>query len=316
MSVPLRASREEDSWSRARRMLLRWPGGRFPRSPIPVGVTQLRLLPAPQPLVERLGAGWFRSVPRSPGVYRMFDASGRLLYVGKAVDLRARLGSYRRTQGQPRRTRRLVHQAVRIEFELCADDASARLRENELLRTLRPPFNRAGTWPRSARYVRLGRPEAEAVELRLTGEPEAGDYGAFRSGVALALPALLRLLWRVLHPDLPVSALPRGLAEGGRRWTLRHPAVPAWRPELEAYLAGESPALVGRLLRELSAPERGFADTFLSADLGLAAEFYFRGPEKNRRLQQRFVPDRPQLTPEELDDLPLWESLARLSRAR
>lgn len=239
----------------------------------------------------------------------MFDASGRLLYVGKAVDLRARLGSYRRTQGQPRRIRRLVHQAVRIEFELCADDASARLRENELLRTLRPPFNRAGTWPRSARYVRLAKPEAETVEVRLTVEPENGDFGAFRSGVGMALPAVLRLLWRVLHPDLPVSAVPRGLADGARRWTLRHPGVPAWLPELEAYLAGESPVLVARLLRELPVPERGFADTYLSADLGSAAEFYFRGPERNRRLRQRFVPDRPRLTPEELDDLPWWESL-------
>lgn len=274
-----------------------------------MGAVQLRLLPAPQPLVERLGAAWFRSVPRAPGVYRMFDGAGRLLYVGKAADLRARLGSYRRTHGQARKTLRLVHRVVRIEFELCADDAAARLRENELLRTLRPPFNRAGTWPKTARYIRLGRPDVTTVELRLTHDPQDGDFGAFRAGVAAAMPALLRLLWRALHPERPVGMLPRELWQEARSWRLAHPGLSGWTRELEAYLAGESPALVDRFLRELPAPERGFADVFVSADLGLVAEFYLRGPERNWNLRRRWFPERGQLTPEELDDLPLREQV-------
>lgn len=269
-----------------------------------MGAVQLRLLPAPQPLVEKLGAGWFRSVPRRPGVYRMFDDAGRLLYVGKAVDLRARLGSYRRTTALPGRIRRLVHRVARIEIELCGDDAAARLRENELLRTCRPPFNRAGTWPGTARYVRLGWPDGETLEVQLAGVPQDGDFGAFRAGVAVAIPAVLRLLWRVLHPGRPVADLPRALGDGARAWRLAHPGLPRWTRELEAYLAGESPALVGRLLHELPTPERGFADAYLSADLGRAAEFYFRGPARNLGLRRRWCPERGRLTPEELDDLP------------
>lgn len=44
---------------------------------------QLRLLPAPKPLSERLGPAFFRSIPRVPGVYRMFDEAEALLYVGE-----------------------------------------------------------------------------------------------------------------------------------------------------------------------------------------------------------------------------------------
>ena len=57
---------------------------------------QRRLLPPPRPLTERLGVEFFRSIPRAPGVYRMFDEGGRLLYVGQSRDLHDRLGSYRR----------------------------------------------------------------------------------------------------------------------------------------------------------------------------------------------------------------------------
>lgn len=56
---------------------------------------QLRLFPAPKPLVERLGVDFLRRVPDAPGVYLMADEFERLLYVGKAKSLRARLNSYR-----------------------------------------------------------------------------------------------------------------------------------------------------------------------------------------------------------------------------
>lgn len=54
---------------------------------------QLRLLPAPRPLTDRLGASFFRGIPRASGVYRMFDETGRLLYVGQSANLHERLGT-------------------------------------------------------------------------------------------------------------------------------------------------------------------------------------------------------------------------------
>jgi excinuclease ABC subunit C len=73
---------------------------------------QLRLLPASQPLVARFGAGFFRRLPRQPGVYLMRDESDRLIYVGKAKSLRQRLNSYRHPALTSRKIVRLVH-AVR-----------------------------------------------------------------------------------------------------------------------------------------------------------------------------------------------------------
>jgi GIY-YIG catalytic domain len=107
---------------------------------------QLRLLPAPKPLNDRLGAAFFRGIPRAPGVYRMFDEAGLLLYVGQSSDLRDRLNSYRHVHPDrdSKKTNKLVHLVRRIEWEVCDSAVSAVLMENELLRTLRPRFNRMG----------------------------------------------------------------------------------------------------------------------------------------------------------------------------
>ena len=113
---------------------------------------QLLLLPDPRPLDERLGSAFFREAPRSPGVYLMRDAADRVLYVGKAKDLRQRLNHYRvaNPDRMARRHLRMVRHVSRIEFQLCANEADALRQEARLIRTLRPKFNRAGTWPARA----------------------------------------------------------------------------------------------------------------------------------------------------------------------
>jgi len=101
--------------------------------------------------VERLGEEFFRTVPAVPGVYLMCGEREGVLYVGKARDLRKRLSSYRVANPQrfPRRIIRLLYQVRRIELDLCASEAAARFREEELIGALQPRFNRAGVvWPR------------------------------------------------------------------------------------------------------------------------------------------------------------------------
>jgi excinuclease ABC subunit C len=109
-------------------------------------MSQMLLLPDPQPLVDRLGREFFRQAPESPGVYLMRDAANAVLYVGKAKNLRKRLGSYRVANPErlPRRHLRLLRAVVRIDLEECPNEPSALAREAELLRDLRPRFNRAG----------------------------------------------------------------------------------------------------------------------------------------------------------------------------
>src|SRR3989442_15291991 len=121
---------------------------------VTVPTAQQLLFPDPQPLVERLGRDFFRQLPECPGVYLIRDACDVILYVGKAKNLRKRLGSYRvaNPDRMPRRHLRLLRNVARIELQECPDESSASARESEILRTVRPKFNRAGTWPAPPRF--------------------------------------------------------------------------------------------------------------------------------------------------------------------
>lgn len=120
-----------------------------------MAVGQLWLLPPPKPLVERLGADFFRTLPRGPGVYFMCGATEGVLYVGKARNLRKRLSSYRVANPErlPRRIIRLLHRVARIEYDECQTEDAASQREELLICVLNPRFNGSGkVWPsRSAR---------------------------------------------------------------------------------------------------------------------------------------------------------------------
>jgi predicted GIY-YIG superfamily endonuclease len=129
------------------------------------------LWPDPRPLVERLGADFFRQAPQRAGVYLMRDAADTVLYVGKAKNLRQRLRSYRvaNPDRMARRHLRLLRAVKRIELRECADEASALASEAELLRSLRPRFNRAGTWP-GALWLLLWRVSGEGLEVAVKRE--------------------------------------------------------------------------------------------------------------------------------------------------
>ncbi len=82
------------------------------------------------------------SWPHEPGVYRFLDAEGKVLYVGKAKNLKNRLSSYfSSTKGMAYKTRVMVKHAVRIELTLVDSEADALLLENTLIKRLQPPYN-------------------------------------------------------------------------------------------------------------------------------------------------------------------------------
>ncbi len=195
--------------------------------------TQLRLLPDAQPLVERLGRDFFRSLPSHSGVYRFRDASHTVIYVGKAKNLRQRLSQYRVANPEqlPRRTIRLLHTAVSIDWEECPDEGAALARERELLLALRPRFNRAGVWPGRPRFL-VWRLAEGILELGLEQEPpvdwkQAGPWG----GVAVRLQTgITRLLWLGLHPSRSVTTMPLGWFEKSSLGPVRLGGS-GWAPE-------------------------------------------------------------------------------------
>jgi hypothetical protein len=182
-----------------------------------VPASQTLLFPDPRPLVERLGQDFFRQLTERPGVYLMQDAAGLVLYVGKAKNLRQRLGHYRvaNPDRMGRRHLRLLRQVARIELQECADEIAALAREAELLRALKPKFNRAGVWPATPRFL-VWRWTERTLEMAISETPTIGwlVFGPFGSGAVFLRAALVRLLWYAMNPSSGSTAMPQGWLHG------------------------------------------------------------------------------------------------------
>ena len=101
-----------------------------PSSPEPEGIKGVGV-------IERALA----TMPQSPGVYRMLDAKGEALYVGKARNLKKRVTSYTQLARLPERLRRMVHETVAMEIVTTHTEAEALLLEANLIKRLKPRFN-------------------------------------------------------------------------------------------------------------------------------------------------------------------------------
>ncbi|GER08085.1 UvrABC system protein C [Iodidimonas muriae] len=82
-----------------------------------------------------------KTAPRAPGVYRMMNAHGDVLYVGKAKNIRSRVSNYTRPNGLGNRIGRMVSQTRSMEFVTTHTEADALLLEANLIKRLKPPFN-------------------------------------------------------------------------------------------------------------------------------------------------------------------------------
>ena len=82
-----------------------------------------------------------RLAPASPGVYRMIDAGGDVLYVGKAKNIRRRIIAYTRPTGYDPRIERMIAATASLEFVSTATETEALLLEANLIKRLRPRFN-------------------------------------------------------------------------------------------------------------------------------------------------------------------------------
>jgi excinuclease ABC subunit C len=96
-----------------------------------------------------------RRLPDRPGVYRMLDGEGRIVYVGKARSLRSRVGSYFRADQLQPKLQALVRAIESIEVTVTNSDTEALLLEHNLIKTHRPRFNVILRDDKSFPYVHL-----------------------------------------------------------------------------------------------------------------------------------------------------------------
>ncbi len=94
-----------------------------------------------KPTVEFDAKAFLRTLSTSPGVYRMMSATGQILYVGKAKNLKKRVSSYFQKQHPDARIRSMVSQISDIEITLTNTEAEALILENTLIKEHRPRYN-------------------------------------------------------------------------------------------------------------------------------------------------------------------------------
>lgn len=231
---------------------------------------------------RKFGSDLIDSLPRAPGVYLFSDAQSKVLYVGKAKNIRRRLADYRNASRRKvhRKMRRLVREATQLEVRLQTSEQAALSLENELIQTLRPPHNIEGAY--TFLYPAIGLTSTnEHTLLCFTTRSDAWEafdfrwFGVFRSRRRAkdAFDTLVELLARLGHLER-VGALGAPSIRGSRIVGFRQLA-PNVVTAVEVFLSG-SPgaglAVVSHALLDKPRARREAAD--VEAQLRSLAAFH------------------------------------------
>lgn len=130
---------------------------------------------------------YVKSLPSSPGVYRMLDAKGQVLYVGKARNLKNRVGSYAQARGQNNRITKMVSLTVAMEFITTHTEAEALLLEANLIKKLSPRYNILLRDDKSFPFILVAHDHAyPRIEKHRGAQKAKGKYyGPFASVLAV-----------------------------------------------------------------------------------------------------------------------------------
>jgi excinuclease ABC subunit C len=133
-----------------------------------------------------------KRLPNKPGVYRMFNGDGDVLYVGKARNLKKRVSNYARGQGHNNRIARMIRETMKMEFVVTRTETEALLLEANLIKRLRPRFNVLMRDDKSFPYILLTAPKqtdrrlAPGIFKHRGARSSKGDYfGPFASAGAV-----------------------------------------------------------------------------------------------------------------------------------
>ena len=127
-----------------------------------------------------------KNLPHKPGVYRMLSASAKVLYVGKAKNLKKRVVSYTQIEKLPNRLQRMVSETRAMEIVTTATETEALLLESNLIKKLQPRYNVLLKDDKSFPYILLTAHEFPRILKYRGPKVEKGDYfGPFASVAAV-----------------------------------------------------------------------------------------------------------------------------------
>ena len=130
--------------------------------------------------------GYLRMLDGSPGVYRMLDADSRVLYVGKARNLKARVSNYARPAGHSRRIARMISETASMMFLTTRTETEALLLEQNLIKQLKPKFNVLLRDDKSFPNILLSDHAYPQIRKHRGAKSEGGSYfGPFASAGAV-----------------------------------------------------------------------------------------------------------------------------------
>ncbi len=142
---------------------------------------------------------FLKSLPPRPGVYRMYDRGGNLLYVGKARILKNRVSSYFRGRAHATRTLVMLEQVARIEITVTSSETEALLLEHNLIKNHRPRYNVLLKDDKSFPYIHVSGHDYPRISFyRGTRKLPGRFFGPYPNSVAtretlLLLQKLFRL---------------------------------------------------------------------------------------------------------------------------
>jgi excinuclease ABC subunit C len=168
-------------------------------------------------------------LPGSPGVYRFRDESGRILYIGRATNLRHRVDSYWGKLSDRRHLTRMVPRIAVVEAVACDSVHEAAWLERNLLERRKPYWNRARGGQEVPVYIRLDQ-QVRSAGLRMVHEHEllspARHFGPYLGGVKV------RMAISALHRVLPVAYAADNLTGSERDMARARGIAPADRDAL------------------------------------------------------------------------------------
>ncbi len=128
---------------------------------------------------------FLKTLTQLPGVYRMLNNKGQILYVGKARNLKKRVASYFRAQSQSVKLQRLMAQTRSIEVTVTHTENEALLLESTLIKTYKPPYNVLLRDDKSYPYVHLSEGDFPRLSMQRGAKRSGRYFGPYPDAVAV-----------------------------------------------------------------------------------------------------------------------------------